>query len=104
MAITWEILGLNYTLQDPVALKANVVTSIEWLAVNTDRSGISTFREGTAPLAAPGSTFIAFEDITEANAFVWLYQIIDKSATESTLTTELNALLNPTTANGLPWL
>jgi len=51
--------------------------------------------------AAPD--FVAYEDLTEADVLAWVYESVDKDATEAALTANIEEQKNPVTETGLPW-
>ena len=47
--------------------------------------------------------FVPFEDLTESQVLEWVYEALDKEATEASLATQIEALKAPVTMAGLPW-
>ena len=47
--------------------------------------------------------FVAFEALTEADVLAWVWDSVDKDATESSLTQKIEADKNPVTTTGTPW-
>jgi hypothetical protein len=47
--------------------------------------------------------FVAYEDLTEADVLAWVYELVDKDATEAALTANIEEQKNPVTETGLPW-
>lgn len=47
--------------------------------------------------------FVAYEDLTEADVLAWVWESVDKEATELALQAQLDAAMNPTSATGTPW-
>ena len=47
--------------------------------------------------------FVAYEDLTEADVLAWVYESVDKDATEAALTANIEEQKNPVTETGLPW-
>ena len=47
--------------------------------------------------------FIPYEDLTEEMVLGWLFNSIDKDATEAALAAKIEADKNPTSAAGVPW-
>ena len=52
---------------------------------------------------ATADGFIAFDALTEADVLAWVWDSVDKDATESSLTQKIEADKNPVTTTGLPW-
>ena len=48
-------------------------------------------------------SFIPYEDLTEEQVLGWLFNSIDKDATEAALAAKIEADKNPTSAAGVPW-
>ena len=51
--------------------------------------------------AAPD--FVAYEDLTEADVLAWVYESVDKDATEAALTANIEEQKAPQTLVGTPW-
>jgi len=47
--------------------------------------------------------FIKYDDLTEAQVLAWVWESVDKDATEAALQAKIDAEKNPTTAAGVPW-
>lgn len=52
---------------------------------------------------ATADGFVAFDALTEADVLAWVWDSVDKDATESSLTAKIEADKNPVTTTGLPW-
>ena len=52
---------------------------------------------------ATADGFVAFDALTEADVLAWVWESVDKDATESSLTQKIEADKNPVTTTGLPW-
>lgn len=48
-------------------------------------------------------SFVPYEDLTEADVLAWVYESVDKDATEAALTANIEEQKNPVTETGLPW-
>jgi hypothetical protein len=48
-------------------------------------------------------SFVPYESLTEEMVLGWLFNSIDKDATEDALKAKIEADKNPTTAAGVPW-
>jgi len=48
-------------------------------------------------------SFIEYEDLTEAQVLEWVWESVDKDATEAALAQKIEADKNPVTAAGVPW-
>ena len=47
--------------------------------------------------------FVPYADLTEADVLAWVYESVDKDATEASLQANIDLQINPVTASGVPW-
>jgi hypothetical protein len=52
---------------------------------------------------AEGTPTIAYDNLTEATVLGWVWESIDKDATEASLSAQIELLKNPVVAQGTPW-
>jgi hypothetical protein len=52
---------------------------------------------------ATADGFVAYDSLTEADVLAWVWDSVDKDATESSLTQKIEADKNPVTTTGTPW-
>jgi hypothetical protein len=52
---------------------------------------------------ATAEGFKPYTDVTEAEVLAWVYDSVDKDATEAALANKIAADQNPTSASGTPW-
>lgn len=52
---------------------------------------------------ATDPAFKPYEQVTEAEVLAWVWEQVDKDATEAALAAKIEADKNPTSATGLPW-
>ena len=52
---------------------------------------------------ATADGFVAYDSLTEADVLAWVWDSVDKDATESSLTQKIEADKNPVSATGTPW-
>jgi hypothetical protein len=95
MTITWKIEQLDRLTSD------GFVTTAHWRATAVDGE-YSASAYGTTGWQA-GTPEIPYANLTEATVLAWVWENLDKAATEANLTAQIDALKNPTTANGVPW-
>jgi hypothetical protein len=50
-----------------------------------------------------GAPTVDYEDLTPETVLAWVWESVDKDATEASLADQINALKNPSSASGLPW-
>jgi len=72
---------------------------------NASDSDFSASSYGTAGFSQDpeADSFIPYEDLTEAQVLEWVWESVDKDATEAALAAKIEADKNPTTAAGVPW-
>ncbi len=50
-----------------------------------------------------GTPVIAYENLTEATVLNWVWESIDKTATEASLAAQIELKKNPVKSTGVPW-
>jgi len=95
MTTTWKI----STLDRDVA--TGYVICAHWQATAVDG-------EHTASVYATvgwsdGTPTIPYANLTEATVLNWVWESVDKAATESALAAQIALLKNPVKATGTPW-
>jgi hypothetical protein len=50
-----------------------------------------------------GELSVPYESLTEATVLGWVWQKVDKEATEAAVAAQIEAQKNPVTASGTPW-
>ena len=71
MSITFKFSVLEMTVMPQRNDQENVVRTITWQCV-AERDGLTATAYGIAALQGPQENFIAYEDLTEAEALQWL--------------------------------
>jgi hypothetical protein len=92
---TWKISQLDRNTAD------GFVTTAHWTvtAVDGDHSASSY-----ATVSWPeGTITVPYSDLTESTVLGWVWESVDKSATESSLAAQIDLLKNPVKASGTPW-
>jgi hypothetical protein len=99
---TWTIAQLERNTADGGVVVAH------WRATATETVGEDTFSASsygtcgfTPDPTAPD--FIAFESLTEADVLAWVYESVDKDATEAALAANIEDQKAPQTVAGVPW-
>jgi hypothetical protein len=92
--ITWRISQLDRNTAD------GFVTTAHWTCsgVDGDFSG-SVY----ASCGFDGELSIPYESLTEATVLGWVWQKVDKEATEAAVAAQIEAQKNPVSASGTPW-
>ena len=99
---TWTIGTLERDLAD------GGVTVAHWRCTEEETVGEETFSAssyGTVGFTPDptASDYIAYDSLTEANVLGWVWESVDKDATEAALTAKIEADKNPTSGSGVPW-
>ena len=104
MAVTWTIASMDRDItQDG---KANVVTTIHWRASETDSDGNTGSSYGSVGVTLGSQSFIAYADITEANAIQWAKDALGTDEVkniEDSIANQISLMKNPITASGVPF-
>ena len=95
MTTTWTITNLDSNTAD------GFVTTAHWRATAVDG-------EHSASVYATcgwseGTPTTPYENLTEATVLNWVWESVDKTATESALAAQIALLKNPVKASGTPW-
>jgi len=95
MSVTWSI----NTLDRDVA--TGFVTTAHWncTAVDGEHSA-SAYATVSWPEGTPA---VPYANLTEATVLEWVWNAVDKSATEASLAAQIALLKNPVKATGTPW-
>ena len=106
MAATWKINQLDYTVS--LDSKTNVVTNIHWDCTDADADGNAGRTYGSQGIPTDDlSDFIAYDDITEANAISWVKAALGAegvSDKEDAVAAQIAVLKTPVNGSGKPWL
>jgi len=94
----WSIPTTEYTTE------SGFVFTAHWICRATD-GDFSASSYGTAGFQQDpeAESFTPYEDLTEEQVLGWLFNSIDKDATEAALAAKIEADKNPTSATGVPW-
>ena len=105
MAATWKIVQLDYTVS--LDSKTNVVNNIHWDCTDADADGNAGRTYGSTGIPTDDlSDFIAYSDITEANAIAWVKAALGAdgvSAQEANVAAQIALLKTPVDGSGSPW-
>ena len=94
----WSLPTLERELSDGGVIVAH------WRCTASD-GDFSASSYGTAGFSQDpeADSFIEYEDLTEAQVLEWVWESVDKDATEAALAQKIDAEKHPTTAAGVPW-
>lgn len=105
MAITWSIAQLDYAVS--LDGESDVVNNSHWQCINEDASGNQARVYGSVGIPTDDLTdFIAYADITEANALEWTKAALgaeEVASIEANVAAQLQLVENPTEGSGTPW-
>lgn len=104
--MNWMIAQLERNTTDNGVIVAHWrVTAEETVGTGDDAVTYTASSYGTCGFnpdpASP--SFVPYEDLTEADVLAWVYESVDKDATEAALTANIEEQKNPVTETGLPW-
>jgi hypothetical protein len=95
MTTTWKITNLDSNTAD------GFVTTAHWTATAVD--GEHSASAYATVSWAEGTPTIAYANLTEETVLEWVWNAIDKAATEASLAAQIALLKNPVKASGTPW-
>ena len=95
---TWSVPTLERKLDD------GFVYTAHWRCTASD-GDFSASSYGTAGFSQDpeAADYIPYESLTEADVLAWVWDAVDRDATEAALQARIDADKNPTTADGVPW-
>ena len=95
MTTTWTISTLDREVSNGFVITAH------WTATAVDGEySASTYATCSW---AEGTPAIPYANLTEATVLNWVWESVDKEATEASLAAQIALLKNPVKATGLPW-
>jgi hypothetical protein len=92
--INWRISQLDRNTAD------GFVTCAHWICSGQDGDFSGSVY---ASCGFDGELSIPYESLTEATVLGWVWQKVDKEATEAAVAAQIEAQKNPVTASGTPW-
>jgi len=95
MSVTWKISTLDREVSN------GFVTTAHWTATAVD--GEHTASAYSTVSWAEGTPAIPYANLTEATVLEWVWESVDKAATEASLAAQIALLKNPVKATGTPW-
>ena len=98
MEIKWSVPTLERKLDD------GFVSTAHWSCRASD-GDFSASSYGTAGFSQDpeAADYIPYEQLTEEQVLAWVWESVDKDATEAALQAKIDADKNPTTGTGVPW-
>ena len=92
--ITWKINQLDRNTAD------GFVTAAHWTCVGVDGDFSASVY---ASCGFDGELSVPYDSLTEEAVLAWVWEKVDKQATEAAVAAQIEAQKNPVTASGLPW-
>ena len=102
MSVVWNVVQMERNLPDGDTPPDGLVTTLHWTARFSESSCYGSVGLGEADPA----NYTPYADITEAQAIQWAQDALGTekvNAIESGLMSQEQRILNPTTADGVPW-
>jgi len=95
MTTTWKISTLDRDVD------TGFVTTAHWTATAVDgEHSASAYATVSWPEGTPA---VPYANLTEATVLEWVWNAVDKTATEASLAAQIELLKNPVKATGTPW-
>ena len=95
MTTTWNISQLDRQTSD------GFVTTAHWQATAVDGDYTASIYSTVSWQA--GTPTIPYASVTEAEVLNWVWESVDKQATEDALAQNIELQKNPVVAQGTPW-
>lgn len=102
MSVIWNVVSMQRDLPDGDTPPEGLVTTVHWTATLGEAHSY-----GSVGLGAPDpDAYTPYDEITETQAVDWVKAALGPetvSGIESGLASQEEEILNPTTADGIPW-
>jgi len=100
-------MAITYTWTIPTCehdIATGGINVVHWRCTGVDGDN-SASSYGTVGLTPDPSAadFVAYDDVTEAQAQAWVWASVSQEDTEAAIAAKIDALINPTEASGTPW-
>ena len=100
-------MAVTYTWTIPTCehdIASGGINVIHWRCTGVD-GDYSASSYGTVGLTPDASQpdFVAYADVTEAQAQGWVWENVSQDDTEAAIAAKIAAMANPTEASGNPW-
>ena len=94
MTTVWTVSQLDRNTAD------GFVTTAHWQCTATDGDYTGSVY---ASCGFDGELSVAYDSLTEEAVLAWVWESVDKEATEAAVLAQIEAQKNPVTASGTPW-
>jgi len=100
-------MAITYTWTIPTCehdIATGGINVVHWRCTGVD-GDYSASSYGTVGLTPDPSAagFVAYADVTEAQAQTWVWASVSQEDTEAAIAAKIDTLINPTEASGTPW-
>jgi len=100
-------MAVTYTWTIPTCehdIATGGINVVHWRCTGVD-GDYSASSYGTVGLTPDPSAagFVAYADVTEAQAQTWVWASVSQEDTEAAIAAKIDTLINPTEASGTPW-
>jgi hypothetical protein len=102
MSVVWNVVQMERNLPDGDTPPDGLVTTLHWTAKLSQANSYGSIGLGEAD----PDNYTPYADITKAQAIQWAKDALGTeqvNSIESGLIIQEQKILNPTTANGVPW-
>jgi hypothetical protein len=94
MTTVWTVSQLDRNTAD------GFVTTAHWQCTATDGEYSASVY---ASCGFDGELSVAYDSLTEEAVLAWVWEKVDKEATEAAVLAQIEAQKNPVTETGVPW-
>jgi hypothetical protein len=94
MTTVWTVSQLDRNTAD------GFVTTAHWQCTATDGEYSASVY---ASCGFDGELSVAYDSLTEEAVLAWVWESVDKEATEAAVLAQIEAQKNPVTETGVPW-
>jgi hypothetical protein len=94
MTTVWTVSQLDRNTAD------GFVTTAHWQCTATDGDYSASVY---ASCGFDGELSVAYDSLTEEAVLAWVWESVDKEATEAAVLAQIEAQRNPVTETGVPW-
>jgi hypothetical protein len=94
MTTVWTVSQLDRNAAD------GFVTTAHWQCTATDGDYSASVY---ASCGFDGELSVAYDSLTEEAVLAWVWEKVDKEATEAAVLAQIEAQKNPVTETGVPW-
>ena len=94
MTTVWTVSSLDRDVA------TGFVTTAHWQCTGTDGEYSASVY---ASCGFDGELSVPYDSLTEETVLAWVWESVDKEATEAAVAAQIEAQKNPVSASGLPW-